>query len=371
MAAPSIPQRVVLNTGNGQNFLIWQECVGATNYVVQRSITGLVGSFSTIASPTVPNYLDTTVSVGTQYWYYVLSQNADGMSSPQYLGTNGLTLTATPCLPGRINLGYLRYMCRVRTEKLLSNFITDDQWNFYINQSAYRLYDMLVGKYGDDFFFSLPLIITMTGADSYALPDGSNYLSTETSGALMPDPAGTPAPAMYKLNGIDLNIGGTLIGPAAGWTPCSRQNWSDRDKYTYVGQQASLYNVFQMSYRPMGDRIYVFPVNSNTTMRWWYVPRMSQLLKDTDMMPFSVSGWSELVIVDVSIKALVQEESYEQAQAFANERAALIERVNAIAPHRDAGQSNTVSNTRATLGDPGFNSLGGGFNGGGFGGGWA
>lgn len=445
MAVPSIPQQVVCNTGNGQVFLTWQQVVGATSYNVQRSTTGIIGSFSTVGTPSINNFLDVTVLQGVQYWYQIASINSvttggyvftvssanasgsaqyinngqtfqvnttissglslstsstgapsssgtltkisgtgdltitfslaistGGQSSFQTIGTNGLVLTAIPCLPGQINLGYLRYQTKVRTEKLMSNFITDDQWNFYINQSAYRLYDMLVGKYGDDYFIAPWLIINMTGQAAYPIPDGSNYLSSLNQGSLFPDTNGSPAPACYKLIGVDLNIGGTLIGPAAGWNPCSRQNFSDRDKYTYVGQQASLYNVFQMSYREMGNMIEVYPVNSNTTMRWRYVPMMTQLLQDIDMLPFSISGWSELIIVDVCIKALVQEESYEQAQELSVERQALIDRINAIAPNRDVGQPNTVSNTRQTMGDPTFNGwgcAGGGFgSGSGFGG---
>lgn len=357
MAIPSVPQNCVCSTGNGQVYLTWDEVVGAASYVIQRSSTGLVGSFAEIANPAVNSYLDTSGTQGVQYWYYVLSRNSDGDSGPAAIGTNGLALSATPCLPGQINLGYLRYMAKVRTEKLMSQFITDDQWNFYINQSAYRLYDMLVGKYGDDYFFAPALIISLTGAESYPLPDGSNYLVS-----------GVPSPACYKLNGVDLNVGGTLTGPSAGWIPCARQNWSDRDKFTFIGQQATLYNAFQMSYRLMGNQVFVFPVNSNTTMRWWYVPMMTQLLKDADMLPFSISGWSELIIVDVAIKALVQEESYDEAQGLAGERQALIDRINAIAPNRDVGQPNTVSNTRQTMGDPSFNGWGGFGSGGDFGG---
>lgn len=368
MSIPSIPQNVVCTTGNTQILLTWQQVVGASNYVVQRSLTGLVGSFTTLASPTGNSYVDFAVSAGQQYWYYVSSQNTSGISSPQTLGTNGLALTAVPCLPGQINLGFLRYQCKQRLEKLMSNWLTDDQWNFYINQSAFRLYDMLVGKYGDDYFMAPWLVIPLTGQAAYPLPDGSNYLVTLASdGQNFPNPSGSPAPACYKLIGIDLNVGGSLaIGPTAGWVPCARQNFSDRDKYTYVGQQATLYNVFQMSYREMGNTVEVYPVNTNATMRWRYVPMMTQLLLDTDMMPFSISGWSELVIVDVCIKALVQEESYDQAQAFANERQALIERINAIAPNRDVGQPNTISNTKATMGDAGFNYFGNGYSDGGF-----
>lgn len=446
MSIPSIPQQVVCNTGNGQVYLAWQLVAGATSYNVQRSSTGIPGSFATVGTPSVPNFLDTTVLQGVQYWYQIASVNsgttggyiftvtsANASGSAQYInngqtfqvnatiasgtslsttstgppaasgtltkisgsgdltitfsaavstggqspfqtiGTNGLALMAVPCLPGQINLGYLRYMVKVRTEKIMSQFITDDQWNFFINQSATRLYDMLVGKYGDDYFVAPWLIINLTGQPMYPIPDGSNYLSTlGQDGQLYPNANGSPAPACYKLLGVDLNYGGSTTGPNAGWIPCARQNFSDRDKFTFIGQQSSLYNAFQMSYREMGNMIEVYPVNSNTTMRWRYVPIMTQLLQDIDMMPFSISGWSELVIVDVAIKALVQEESFDEAAAFSTERQDLINRINAIAPNRDAGQPNTVSNTRGQMGDPSFNNWGGaggfGFGGGGFGG---
>jgi hypothetical protein len=46
----------------------------------------------------------------------------------------------------------------------------------------------------------------------------------------------------------------------------------------------------------------------------------------------------------------------------------LIERIEVTASNRDVGQPNTVSNVRATMGDPGFSSWGNGFGAGGFGG---
>ena len=50
--------------------------------------------------------------------------------------------------------------------------------------------------------------------------------------------------------------------------------------------------------------------------------------------------------------------------AFEVSLAAIIERINAIAPNRDVGQPNTVSNTRATMGDAAFNGWGGSGTGG-------
>ncbi len=96
---------------------------------------------------------------------------------------------------------------------------------------------------------------------------------------------------------------------------------------------------------------------------------MQQLLQDTDMMPFSISGWSEYVIVDAAMKAMQKEESTEKWSSLMQSKTALLERIETTAANRDVGQSNTVSNTRARCGDQNFGSFGG-FGTSGFGGGF-
>lgn len=348
MSAPYFPVNVVLQTGNGQNYLTWDIVVGATSYSVQRSTDGV--TFATIASPSVNNYLNSTVTIGTSYYYQVAAVNSSGTSA--YSASYPVSIV--PCLPGQINLGYIRYLTKLRADKLNSEYLTLDEWNSNINQSIYELYDILTTKFGDDYFFAPALRINLTGSDSYPLPDGSNY---------------SGAPALFKLNGVDVNISGASTGPNAGWTPLAKSNWSDRDKYTtFPGQAGALNNVYQMSYRPMGNNLFIFPVNNNQLIRLWYVPIMTQLLQDTDMLPFSISGWSEYVIIDAAMKAMVKEESLEKWNALDAGKKLQIERIETTAANRDVGQPNTVSNVRSTMGDPGFSNWGNGYGGGGFGG---
>ncbi len=350
-----IPQNAYITTGNGQICLNWQIVAGATSYSVQRSTDGV--NFTNLAVPSASVYIDSTCVVGTQYWYQIASISIAGTSGYQAYGTNGLVLSITPCLPGQITLGYVRQQSKLRADKLRSQFLTDDEWNFNINQSAYELYDLLVSKYGEDYFFAPPLLINLTGLDHYPFPDGSNYAG---------------APALLKLNGVDVNISGGAPGPNAGWVPLARSNWSDRDRFTtFPGQAGALNNVNQLSYRPMGNNLYLFPSNMNQTIRLWYVPIMVQLLLDTDMLAFSLSGWSEYVIVDAAIRAYVKEESFDQANVLVGFKQKLIERIEYAAQNRDVGQPNTVSNVRSVMGDPGFSNWGfggGGFGGSGFGG---
>ena len=101
----------------------------------------------------------------------------------------------------------------------------------------------------------------------------------------------------------------------------------------------------------------------------WYVPVMTQLLLDTDMLSFSISGWVEYIINDVAMKAMIKEESFEKWTALQNKNNVILERIETTAANRDVGQPNSVSNTRTTMGDPGFSNWGNGYGGGGFGGG--
>lgn len=352
MSIPYNPINIVLQTGNGQNFLTWDQTLGATSYAVKRSTDGI--NFSILSLPSTNNYLDTSVVVGTLYYYQVASNNSFGTSS--FIASYPTSIV--PCLPGQINLGYLRYNSQLRADKLNSQYLTLDEWNFNINQSTDELYDILTTKFGDDYFQAPPLLIPLTGLDSYPLPDGSNYPIN-----------GVNSPAIFKLSGVDVNISGQSIGPNAGWQPLARYNWSDRNRYTtWPGQAGALNNVYQMAYREMGQNLQVIPANTNMLIRMWYVPIRQRMLQDTDMLAFSFTGWCEYIINDAAQKAMIKEESFEKWNALAQANSIIRERIETTAANRDVGQPNTVSNTRQTMGDPGFSNWNSGYGGGGFGG---
>ena len=344
---PSQPQNLVIQTGNAQIFITWDQVVGAVTYDVQRSTTGLVGSFTSIAAAAVNTYLDTSVTPGVQYWYQIASTNAGGTSGYANTGTNGLPLAIVPCLPGQINLGYLKYQSKLKADKLNSNFLTEDEWGFNVNQSIFELYDILVTKFGDDYVMAPSYVFTTTGAIDYPLPDGSPAFQNTVS---------QTAPAIYKLLGVDC---GVAVGNNA-WVTLPKYNWIDRNKFVYPQLTANALGVFNLSYRQMGNSLFLLPrPSAGQYIQVWYVPMMTQLLKDTDMMSFSISGWSELVMLDAAIKALLKEESFEQAQMLQAEKDRQMLRIETTAANRDIGQPNTVSDTRSNTGF---------YNGGGYGG---
>lgn len=347
----AIPQSIILQTGNGQNFLIWDIVIGATSYSVQRSTDGI--AFTTVGTASTNNYLDNTVTVGTNYYYQVASVSIAGISS--YSPSSPINIT--PCLPGQINLGYIRYLAQLRSDLLNSQFLTTDEWNSNINQSIYELYDVLITKFGDDYFMAPSIIFTTTGAGNYPLPDGQlPFLNTATNTI-------TPAPGLYKLIGVDC---GVAVGNNA-WVTLPRFNWIDRNKFVYPQLQANALGVFNLSYRQMGNQLWFIPhPSAGQYIQVWYVPVMPQLLQDTDMLSFSISGWSELIIVDAAIKALLKEESFDQANMLLAIKNQILERIETTAANRDVGQPNTVSDTRTNTGF--FNGNGFAGNGSGMGG---
>ena len=329
MSVPSTPQQIILQTGNGQNLLSWSLVSTATSYSVQRSTDGV--NFTALSSPTTNSYLDTSVSVGTAYYYQLAATNGSGSSA--YVSSYPASIV--PCTPGQINLGYIRYLAQLRADKLNSQFLTTDEWNSNINQSAYELYDILITKYGDDYFLAPFVVFSTTGASAYPLPDGATTIGV-----------GIPA-AMYKLLGVDC---GVAVSNNA-WLTLPRFNWIDRNRFIYPQLQANALGVFNLSYRQMGNQLYFIPTPSaGQFIRLSYVPVMQQMLQDTDMLPFSISGWSEYVIVDAAIKALLKEESFEQANTLMQTKAALMERIETVAANRDAGSPNTVSDSRTNTG---------------------
>jgi len=338
----AVVQNVILQTGNAQNLLTWNLIAGATTYTVQRSTDG--STWNTIGTPSLNQYLDSTVSIGTQYFYQVGQGSGFTPSQPNSI---------TPCAPGQINLGYLRYQARLRTDMPKSNFLTNDEWNFIINLSVQELYGLLVQKYGEDYFLAPLQAFATSGQLFYPLPDGTNFLNTNG----MPDPNGTPAAACFKVHKLEVNSFGANVSNVNGWVPMNRCNSADLDKYNLLLGAASN-NVSgqycQFQYREMGTNVAIIPTNTGQYMRIWYVPIAKQLLLDTDMMPFSYSGWHEYVVVDAAAKALAKKQFMDQAQELLNRKAQLEIRIETEAANRNVGQPNTATNSRAMMGDPNF-----------------
>lgn len=318
MAAPATPTNFTLQQGNAQVLLMWNLVAGATSYKVYRSTDQV--TYSLLASPAVTSYVDTTALVSVQYWYKLAANNVDG-DSPQ---TAPQSIIPTPT--AQMSLGGLRLLAQQRADRVNSDFVTLPEWNVYLNQSAYELYDLLITVY-EDYFLAPPVEFQTDGTnDTYALPDGVLY---------------TAAPPFYKLMGVDLG----LANNGNAWVTLRKFQFISRNRYVYPNISSTYLGVFNMQYRVMGNNIKFIPVPASAQfVRLWYIPRLRQMLLDTDLLD-GVSGWSEYVVVDAAIKALKKEES--DTSELMAEKQALIKRINDTAEGRDVGQPDVISNTRS------------------------
>jgi hypothetical protein len=315
--APSIPQNLIAQQGNGQVYLSWDQVAGATSYPLQRSTDNV--NFTAISpAPTTPQYLDTNVIVGTTYYYKVASDNGTTSSY-----TNSVSVV--PALTGQMSLGQVRLLAQQRADRVNSNFVTKEEWNSYINQSYTELYDLLVTLY-EDYYVAAPLtFITDGSTNQYTLPNGSNF---------------NGAPAFYKLLGADCGLGAN--GNA--WVTLHKFDFISRNRYVFPNVTSTFLGVFNLRYRVVGNTLFFIPTPSaNQYIRLWYIPRVNTLLKDSDMLD-SVSGWIEYVIVDAAIKCLQKEES--DVTILMAQKQMLIDRIQSSAMNRDAGQPDTISDVR-------------------------
>ena len=101
--APSIPQNLIAQQGDGQVYLSWDQIAGVTAYQLLRSIDNI--NYTTIATPVVPEYLDTSVIIGTTYYYKVASSNVISFTA---YGT--MTLTGLPAIGQSFSLANITFI---------------------------------------------------------------------------------------------------------------------------------------------------------------------------------------------------------------------------------------------------------------------
>lgn len=326
---PGIPSNFNVQTANGQNLVSWNQTAGATSYIVQRSLDNV--TFTTIStisgSPLATTYIDTAVTNGTQYWYQVAASNTFGTSA--YTTAQ----SAVPTMSGELSLGAIRLKAQQRADRVNSQFVTLTEWNSYINQAMFELYDLLITAY-EDYYFAIPISFVSDGSTYlYDLPNGVN---TFTSG-LNPNQTFVARP-FYKLAGVDL----ALNSANNAYVTVNRFNFTDRNRFVYPNTASTIYGVFNLQYRVLDNQIMFIPTPSaGQSIRLWYVPRLQELLSDTDTTVTGISGWVEYVIVKAAYYALTKEES--DTTPLVLQLAALQKRIEEAASNRDQGMPDTIS----------------------------
>lgn len=350
MAIPSVPQNSNVQTANGKNLISWDLSAGATSYIVQRSLDNV--TFTTVAtvsgSPLATSYLDTAVTLGTQYWYTVAASSSGGTSSAT------IAQSVVPYPSGEMSLSAIRLKAMQRADRVNSNFVTMPEWNSYINQAMFELYDLLTTVY-EDYNVASPIQFVCDGTTYlYALPNGTNTFLNANNTAQTVTP-----PAMYKLLGVDLALNNAVNA----YVTINKFNFIDRNRFVYPNTASTIYGVFNLQYRVMGSNLEFIPTPSaGQAIRLWYIPRLTELLQDTDITTTGISGWIEYVIVRAAKYALDKEES--DTSKLDTQILFLKGRIEESAANRDAGQPDSISDTRSNGGwgsSGGFNGARGGF----------
>lgn len=187
-----------------------------------------------------------------------------------------------------------------------------------ISQSRKELYDIIIQKFGNDYYLKTPYTYTTSqNLQFYPLPDD-----------------------FYKLLGVEVALN---PGDPSSWVTLKKFEFIQRNLWNYPNVY-TFYGITNLRYRLEDNNLYIVPIpTGGETLRIWYAPRPDQLINDTDIVD-GVSGWEEYIIVDCCIKALAKEES--DVSIFAGQKQALLKRIEEAAENRDIGEPETVSDSK-------------------------
>ena len=203
-------------------------------------------------------------------------------------------------MASNVTLLELRTQAKDRADMKNSAFLSDTEWNTNINSAAAELYDILVSVAED--YYTTSATITTSGATA-TLPSD-----------------------FYKLVGIDYSLGGQNV-------PMSP--FVFRDRLLYANQNGNT-----LRYRLVGSSLTFIPTPPTQSMTLWYVPAFQKLTLDASTFN-GVNGWEDYIVADAAMKALMKEES--DVSAIMAEKAGIEKRIRNMAPNRDQGRAEAVT----------------------------
>lgn len=194
-----------------------------------------------------------------------------------------------------VTLLQLRDRAKQESDNVGSGFITDAEWNTYLNASYQELYGLIVQAFGNDYFTQTPATgytFTTTGiVGLFALPSD-----------------------FFKLLGVDLQVGGS-------------GNWISLKPFPMAER-----NMFSLSNTQ-------FPM-AGQTVRVLYVPQPTLMSVDASTID-GVNGWEEYIVIDSAMKAMAKEES--DVSVLMARKQAIVTRLESEIENRDAGMPATIA----------------------------
>lgn len=213
-----------------------------------------------------------------------------------------------------ITLAQLKSQARDRADMTNSQFVSDSELVNYINGSIAELHDLLIAAYDNDYYITEYTFNTVSGTDSYALPND-----------------------FYKLRGIDSKIGTDQ------WFTLQPFNFNERNSKNDLVAYLAYGNNFR--YRIIGSEVVFSPVPQGIySIKLWYIPVATKLTSDSDTLN-DINQFSEYVIVDAAIKMANKEEA--DVSVLAAQKAELKRRIEVMAQNRNADKSESISDIYA------------------------
>lgn len=203
-----------------------------------------------------------------------------------------------------ITLLNLRNRSKQRANMENSTFVSDTEWNSYINYSISTLRDLIISKAGNDYFALTQSYTLVNSQEAYALPSD-----------------------FYKVLWVE------MLGDDGYYYKMRRFEVSERN----LGRSPLNYFIPDIRYRVISNSIYLTPPTQygGRQIRLWYVPIYPNLSADADTLE-GYNGWDEYVVLMSARKALVKEESdvsqVDQELQFINQR------LENMADNRDQGE---------------------------------
>lgn len=310
------PTNFLAVSAQGQVVLTWTYSPLATIYYVSRSTDNI--TFTQLGSTLGFQFNDTSGLIDAVYYYYVQAATALISSLPT------VSVVGQSLSPGQTTVGNIRLEAQQRTDRVNSDNISNQEWNSMINQSYKEFYDIIIQKFGDDYFIAPPVSFITTG-----------QIDPVSQAQTFPLPKD-----FYKLMRCEVALN---PGDPNSWITLRQFNAIQANLWNYPNQ-FTLYGITNLRYRLWGNNLQIVPISSaGQTIRIWYSPRPNQLINDTDIVD-AISGYEEYIVVDVCIKALAKTE--EESQVFFLQKAALLKRIEEAAENRNVGDSQTVSDSR-------------------------
>jgi hypothetical protein len=199
----------------------------------------------------------------------------------------------------------LRTRAKRRADRENSSFVSDAEWNDYLNEEVAFLHNLLVMAY-EDYCLSSTDISVVSGTATYSLPAD-----------------------FFKERGVE------IVG--SDFTTTLRQfRFRERNRMQTTPYRAYM-DVDDSRYQILGANLRLIPTPSaSCTLRLWYTPQATVLDDDADTVDFAVvSGWEAMVVVGTAIRALMKEEA--DVSQLAAEKAGAIEEIKRNAASRATG----------------------------------